>query len=87
MHTVTWKLNAASFITYPVAFLLGKWALSILGLSVTWGQYWGAALVILLAWFVANIKITLEWERLYYAGRWRYAIKTWWRRFWFDKNA
>lgn len=53
---VLWPLNMAAI------YFGGKWVLSLLGLSVGWGDYTLACLVTLLIAFVASIHYTITWR-------------------------
>lgn len=67
MRTVTdtfsLKVNWLAPINLAAIYFGGKWVLSLLGISTTWGQYTGAAGAALLVWFVANLNYSTTWTR------------------------
>ncbi len=60
MNTWRIKLNWAAPINIAAIYFGGKWVLSLLGVSVEWGQYTLAALAATLIWVLANLKFETE---------------------------
>ena len=61
-RTYTFSVNVLAPLNIAAVLFGGKWVLSILGISVTWGQFLVAALVTLGIWIVANVKHTFTWQ-------------------------